>query len=421
MFEVVITLSVLIFTIVTIVTKKIPVIAVGLLIPVILSITGVVAPDTVYSGLASKTTFLIIGALAIGDACFRTGLTNLIGSYIVKYTSKFNNRAVKLLLISLLAAVMSTFLSSFGVQVALMTLIIVMSQTLKISRTQSMIALGYASTVGGTWSIIGTTLMLMAKSSYEAQVPGETIGMFEFTPITLPVGLLVIVLYCFVTSRYLPERCEEKKAVEETQINYSRKNCITVAVIFFSFIILVALDGKTPLAATTVSMLVLLALGAAGISTMKDIINCIAWDVIIFISGITVLSNAIVSSGISDWLGQTLLALLGTQTSPYIILTIVCVFGAFLTQLISNSGAFAIILPFLPVISSSMGISLKALMAASVISCSMGFCLPIAAPSYLILAREGNVLTTDWLKQGILLVIASIAATVILVPIVIPL
>lgn len=73
MFNMIVTCLVLLFVIVAILSRKIPMIVVGLLIPFFLSITKVIPAGTAFNGLGSKTIFLIIGALVIGDACFQTG------------------------------------------------------------------------------------------------------------------------------------------------------------------------------------------------------------------------------------------------------------------------------------------------------------------------------------------------------------
>ena len=425
MYEVIVTTLVLILVILAITTRKIPTIAVGLMIPLILSVTGVIDASTAFNGLGGKTIFLIIGALVIGDACFRTGLTDIIGSRVIRYTQRFTNEPVKLLLISLLAATMSAFLSSFGVQVALLSLIIVMARTLRVSKTRALLALGYAATVGGMWTIIGTTLTVMAKSTYESIMVGETIGMFEFTKVSLPVGLAAILTYCFITSRYQPDRCEEvpSSALGSSKEGrtYSRRDCLIVGITFIAFIVLVALDGNIPLPANMVTVIVLLVFGATKISTLNDVINCISWDVILFIVGITVLSDAMASSGLSEIIGSLLIKMVGNSANPYLIVGVIALVCAVLTQLMSNSGAFGIVVPFLPVIASSLGINLLPLMATAAISCTCGFCLPLAAPSYLMLADEGNIKVSDWVKQGIPVLVVSLLLTVILVPIVWPL
>lgn len=425
---VLITFLVLAFVIVAIVSKKISVGAVGLLIPFFLSVTGVISAANAFTGLGSKTILLIIGALVLGDACFRTGLTDMIGEYVIRYTQRFTNEHVKLFLIALLAAVMSSFLSSFGVQVALLSLIIVMSQMLHISKTRALMALGFGATIGGTWTIIGTPIMFIAKSTYESSVAGDTIGMFEIGMASIPIGIIVLAVFCFFTSHFLPDRCSaqtESSRKEPVEKNSSpvgnTRNRIVVGITFAMFIILVALDGKTFLPSNMITVLVLLILGGTGISSVKDMVNCINWDVILFISGITLLSDAMASSGLSDIIGRFLISTVGNTGNSYVIIALICIISAVITQLMSNSGAFGIIIPLLPVISSSLGVNLKPLIVAAAIACSAGFCLPLSAPSYMMLAGEGNIQTTDWIRQGLPAVIITIVLTVLLVPNIFPL
>ena len=425
MYSVIITILLLVLVIIAIITHKVPTIAIGLLIPLILSVTGVIDAATAFNGLGSTTIFLIIGSEVIGDACFRIGMTDWIGKHIIRYTRRFHNDSVKLLIISMLAAGLSTFLSSSGVQVALLSLIVVMAKTLRLSKTRSLIALGYAAGIGGMWSIIGTTLMVMSKSAYEAAVPGGTFGMFEMTKVSFPVGMVCILLFCFVISRYQPDRCggldsapleEESSKMDADSPQGSRKDFLIVGITFLAFVVLVALDGKTPLPANMVTVVVLLILGATKISTVKDMVNCISWDVILFIVGITVLSNAMVSSGLSDIVGALLLDMVGDSTNSYLIIGSISFVCLVLTQLMSNAGAFSVVLPFLTVLADSLHVELKPLIVAAAISCTCGFCLPVSTPTFMMLSNEGNIRVTDWLKQGLPLVLVAFVMTTLLVP-----
>lgn len=82
----------------------------------------------------------------------------------------------------------------------------------------------------------------------------------------------------------------------------------------------------------------------------------------------------------------------------------------------SNSGAFSVVLPFLTVLSDSLGVDLKPLIVTAAISCTCGFCLPLATPTYMMLANEGNVRLTDWLKQGLPLAVVAFVMVTLLVP-----
>ena len=53
-------------------------------------------------------------------------------------------------------------------------------------------------------TLMGTPLNMVGRAAYENAVPGDTIGIFEISRITVPAGLLMILYFCFVGSRFFP-------------------------------------------------------------------------------------------------------------------------------------------------------------------------------------------------------------------------
>ena len=51
-------------------------------------------------------------------------------------------------------------------------------------------------------TLMGTPLNMVGRAAYENAVPGDTIGIFEISRITVPAGLLMILYFCFVGSRF---------------------------------------------------------------------------------------------------------------------------------------------------------------------------------------------------------------------------
>lgn len=434
MFQEVITAVVLVATILMIISGKVSLLLVGLSIPSVLAVAGVIPAASAFNGIGSKTTFLIVGALMLGDAFFRAGLTDEIGRKTLAVTARFKNEGLKLFVLSMMAAILSSFLSSLGVQMAFLSFIIVMAAALGLSKTRALIALGYGATIGGTWTIIGTPLSVTGKSAYEALVTGDTIGMFEMSKVSVPVGLLLIVFFCFVGYRFVPDRCagqengtvpvdrkEGQKEKKDPSAPVSVSRQYTVIFVFLLFVILVALDGKIIIPAHVVTVIVGVILVTAGISTPKQIFDSITWDVIFLIVGLTTLSDAVVSTGLGEHIVQALLTATGGVQSPRLILFLICLVTMIVTQVMNNSGAFSIILPFLPTIALSLQLEPKPVFIATMITASFGFMLPLSAPSYPVLAREGNIQVCDWLLPGTVMALAGLFLTSFLVPFVWPL
>ena len=73
MYEMIITSIVLVLVIFAIVSRIVPSIVIGLVIPLVLTIFEVIPASQAFTPLTNTTTFLIIGARVLGDACFRVG------------------------------------------------------------------------------------------------------------------------------------------------------------------------------------------------------------------------------------------------------------------------------------------------------------------------------------------------------------
>lgn len=446
MFQEVITAVVLAATILMIISGKVSLLLVGLMIPSALAVAGVIPGASAFNGIGSKTTFLIVGALMLGDAFFRVGLTDQIGRKTLSFTAKFKNEGLKLFVLSMMAAILSSFLSSLGVQMAFLSFIIVMAAALGLSKTRALMALGYGATIGGTWTIIGTPLSVTGKSAYEALAAGDTIGMFEMSKVSVPVGVLLIVFFCLAGYRFVPDRCAAKEEGDilagregkeergdifaDRELQGEKENSGNVIpashkyiVIgsFLLFVILVALDGKTAIPAHVVTVIVGVILTAAGVSTPKQIFGSITWDAVFLIVGLTTLSDAVVSTGLGEHIVQALLSATGGLESPRLILFLICLVTMIVTQVMNNSGAFSIILPFLPTIALSLHLNPKPVFIATMITASFGFMLPLSAPSYPVLAREGHIQVRDWLLPGTVMALTGLLLTSFLVPLVWPL
>lgn len=420
----IVTLVVLICTIALIITKRVPLVAVGLFIISALTITKVIPSSESFIHLADKSILLFAGSFIIGAALFKVGFTDLLGERALKSSQKSEHESVRLLIICLATALLSSVLSSLGVQVAMMSLILAMADSLKISRNRAMVALGFSAGIGGMMTIIGTPLNMVGKTTYESLVPGGTIGIFEISRLTVPMGLVMMIAFCLAASRLIPDAeapIPRKTETSEAKRVYTKKELIYVVVVFLAFIILVALDGKTPIPVNIVSVLVAFAIGMGGIMTIQEMLNAIDWKMLIFIAGITTLADAVKGSGLGEYLSSGILTLINGSRNEFIIISAVFLVCAAITQVISNAAAFGIVIPFIPALAESLGVDLKSLIMCAMVACSCGFILPLSAPSYPMLSEAGGVRTSDWLRAGIPMLVIGWLACVIFIPILWPL
>ncbi|WP_104804122.1 SLC13 family permease [Blautia marasmi] len=394
---------------------------IGLLLPCALSVSGIITPAEAFSGLADKSMFIFVGAFVLSEAFFRVGLSDILGKWMQKRLKKVTSDGVILLVLSLCTAALSSMLSSLAVQVTMMSLVLTLGSSLKVSKTKSMMAIAYAATIGGMMTIMGTPLNMIGKAAYENTVPGDIMGIFEISLVTVPAGILMILYYCFVGSRYLPDRagCMDVQPIVKSAV--SRKNQILVALTFLFFILAVAPDQKALISAYAAGCAVILFLGGAGILSVNEIINAVRWDILMFIMGMKALGIGIEKVQLDSLLSEKAAGLFWDDIPDRILIAVVFLLVALITQFLNNTGTFGVVLPFVLVIASSLDVNLKPVMLTAMIASSCGFALPIAAPSYPMLAEEGGIYMGDWLRQGLPLVAVCFAACVVMIPVFWPL
>ena len=412
-------LGIILLMIVLLLTQKATLGWIGLLIPCVLILTGISSPAEALQGLTSDSMFVFTGAFVLSEAFFQAGLSDLLGEWMQKKLRKIHHESLILLIICLISAGLSSVLSSMGVQVAMMSLILALGANLKVSKTKSMMAIGYAATIGGTMTLMGTPLNMVGRAAYENAVPGDTIGLFEISAITVPAGLLMILYFCFIGSRFLPDRREsEICGLQQRQVPKQAKfKQVLTAILFCAFILLIALDGQKGIPDTVVtSLAVILILGAFHVLTTEQIIHSIRWDILMFIMGIQSLGTAFSSTDIDRTLSQYASRLFQNGIPEHMLIAAVFLIVAFITQFLNNSGTFGVVLPLVLVLASSLNINLKPVMIAAMIASSCSFALPIATPTFPMLAEEGDIRFQDWFIQGMPLILIGFLACVLFVP-----
>lgn len=415
----IIVLAVMALMIVLLLSRKASLGWIGLLIPCIFTITGITTSKEALQGLTDKSMFIFIGAFVLSEAFFQVGLADRLGKWIQNKLCRVKSESLILLILCLFTAAMSSVLSSLGVQVAVLALILAVGDHIKVSKTKLMMAIGYSATIGGTMTLIGTPLNLVGKAAYENAVAGGTIGMFDISLVTIPAGLLMIFYFCFIGSRFLPNRRQMEGGNGDFEKNRgTRKNQIIITVLFIVFIVLIAMDGMSHIPPSNIiGIFVVLIIGAAKILNVKEMVNCIRWDVLVFIMGIQSLGVAIKNVGMDELLSEKISVLFSQEIPERLLIAAVFLLVAIITQFLNNSGTFGVVLPFVLMLASSLKVDLKPVMMTAMMAASCGFILPLAAPTYPMLAEEGDIHLRDWLVQGLPLVLIAFVACVVLVPI----
>lgn len=164
---------------------------------------GVMTPNDALGGF-SNTGLATVGVLFIVVCGLReTGGIDWIGEHVLG-RPKGERRALVRLMIP--AWAMSIFLNSTPVVAMLIPGVTDWARKLSFAPSKLMIPLSYASILGGTCSLIGTSTNLVVAGLVVAQTDLPALGMFDITWVGLPTAVVGFVFLLVVGPRLLPDR-----------------------------------------------------------------------------------------------------------------------------------------------------------------------------------------------------------------------
>ncbi len=376
-------------------------------------------PDgAVFSGLAHPTVILFAGMFVVGAAMFHTGLAHSIGVSIVKRAGKRSK--VLMLCIMIVAALLSMCLSNTGTAACLLPVVMGICAAAKMPPSRQLLPLAYAVCSGGMISLVGTPPNIIVSGALSG-FGYEPFEFFEFAWIGIPITLITIAYMYFIGRRLLPEGGDvpEKFLQELDPMQHNVPKQVIAGCILLGCVVVMGLD----LEKITIEMEAVI--GALicvlpGCLTEKQAYHSIEWSTIFLFAGMMPVSHALYNTGAAELLARWMLQILGGTPAPLVVLAVIFIVTAFLTQFMSNSASAALLAPIGIVVAQKLGVSPYPVLIAIAVASSCAFATPIGTPPCTLMVGPGNYRFTDYIKAGLPLIILCFAATVIIVPMVWP-
>ncbi len=151
-------------------------------------IGGELEPGLLLTGFASPVLFTILSLLVVGQALFQTDALAPVANLARKLGGKRETLAIMLLIV--VAGGSSAFLNNTPVVVMLLPVIGAMAARLPAGARPFLIPLSFATILGGTVTLIGSSTNLLVASTAQAS-SGYTLGFFDQTGFAL---ILVVVM-----------------------------------------------------------------------------------------------------------------------------------------------------------------------------------------------------------------------------------
>ncbi len=161
------------------------------------------SPNEFLLGFANPALIAVLSLLVLGQAVVRTGSLNSVTRLIIRISrvSPFMAIFASLIIVCIISAVMN----NTPTVVIFIPILLAVAASLNISASKVMIPLSYASVLGGTTVLIGSSTNLLVSA---ALVPLglQPLGFFDFTIPGLVIAAVGMFYVCFIMPVLLPKR-----------------------------------------------------------------------------------------------------------------------------------------------------------------------------------------------------------------------
>ncbi len=198
-FEIGLTLGIIVMALVLFATEKLRVDLIALIVLLLVSITGLVPKEDVFSGFANSAVITIWAVYIVSGGLFKTGVADILGSFILRLSGTGEARLIAVIM--LVCGIMSAFMNNVGAVAVLMPAVIGISNKTKVPVSKLLIPLAFSSLLGGSMTLIGTPANILAQGILVARgLP--SFGFFDITPMGI-IALLTGIIYMVLIGRHL--------------------------------------------------------------------------------------------------------------------------------------------------------------------------------------------------------------------------
>lgn len=394
--------SITIFAAILWFTEALPLWVTALSIPSLLVIFTTITPSKAFSPFFDPIIALLLGGFILGRAVQKHGLAQRMAYYL---TSLFGRNSNSFLLSLMIATAFLSFWISNSAAAALMMPIGIAAITASRFKTGSnyskalVLGIGYAATIGGVGTLIGTPPNLIAVRWLDS-VGIIQINFIDWMMRAVPLVAIMIPLTWFVlTKLYKPEVAKVKIASSKTT-SLDRQQMFVIG-IFALTVFLWLTEPLHGIHNSVVAMVPIISLYALKLLDKNDV-GKIGWDILILVGGGLVLGSAINSSGLDVVIANNLASILSGK-NVFLLFLGLSVFSIAFTTFVANTATAAILIPIMIPLAQLLGVSPVAIALLIGIVVSFDFVVPVGTPPNAIAYGTGYIRVKDMVKAGLLL------------------
>lgn len=401
----VITMLILLFTFIALLSGKLSYGVVGATIISLLIITGVLDVSEALAGFSNTNVAIMLCMMVLSGALMKTSLVERIVGLV---RNVGHSERALIAGFGLIAAAMSQFMNAFVAVACLLPLITGLCQQLNIKRTKVIYPV---MVIALTWIFLfpvgmGASTIAQMNGYLESFGSEFRFNMMDMTIGRLP-GVILNTLFCIFI---LPRVCPDKPSVEfrddlgrevaKSTLSKPRELlCYIIAVVM---VVLMILAGTIGIQVYTVAIVGASALALFGILSEKEAFQSINFGMVFFFAAILPLSTALTKTGASDVIADAIITILGGSTNPWLISTVFVLVCFVATQFLSNTGCVQVFTPLALMVCVQLNMNPVGIMSLVNIGCCASYLTPMANPGIPLTMSAGGYSLKDCIKIGIL-------------------
>lgn len=183
---------------------------VAMAIPVVLAVTGTVAPDEALAGFGNHAAIAIAATFVVSRGLRESGLATLLARALERAGGPHEGRVVLLVMVA--CSLVSGFMSNAAAVAMLLPVVVTLCRRSRLAPSRLLLPLATAATLGGTLTVMGTQPNFLVADFLRGSAGAHgRIEFFDFAPtglVLVVTGILFMVLF---GRRMLPQRTSEER------------------------------------------------------------------------------------------------------------------------------------------------------------------------------------------------------------------
>jgi len=415
------------------VTEALPMPVVALLPIILFPLMKISTLDETVRPYADKIIFLFLGGFMLGLAIEKWNLHRRIALNIVRLTGTSGNRIV--LGFILATGLLSMWLSNTATTMMMFPIALSVIHVMKENKNQQgnifnfsltlMLAIAYASNIGGISTIIGTPPNVAYVGYIEKQY-GINVDFVDWMLICTPLAIILLFSLYFVMVKWLyPNRIKSEGATKQLlqdelvklgPISVNEKRVLVIFTctallwitkdIINSSQTLLKLDDTIIAVIGAVALFICPAKNSYHDSILEwDDTKKMAWGILLLFGGGLTLAAALEKVGLIQQLGEWLAQFSDNQFLLVLAITFV---SLFISELMSNIAQVIVFAPVVSSLADALGMNPLLLGIPMTLAASCASMLPMGTPPNAIVFSSGHIKLKQMTKIGFVMNIVSV-------------